>query len=154
MAAVRRDTPRPGGAHTCGPGCPGRGEARSDIQAREGYRHHREQLETQLARMMAARKVYSVAVRPRWWWLCAEEAAPYRADPHRYEDPGDFTASTVPIEAWMRESIRARQVEATGRVRFLARQGLLQPWEELRIHSGGGVRARALAQELERRDRR
>ena len=48
----------------------------------------------------------------------------------------------------MKESLQRRQVEATGRLRFLARHGLLEPWEERHLLSRGGVRARALTEEL------
>jgi hypothetical protein len=104
--------------------------------------------------MLAGRKRYAVAYRPRWWWLCSAEAEPYRTNPAEFEEPGDFTTSTVELEAWARASINRRQVEDVGRLRYLARQGLLERWEEQHILGRGGVRARALTEELARKGRR
>jgi hypothetical protein len=151
MAAVRRDAYTAGLGHTCGPGCPGRGEAVNDQQAATAYAHHQAALEEGLLRMLASRKTYAAAYRPRWWWLCAVDAEPYRVNPGEFEDPRDFTTSAVQLERWMRESMNRRQVEATGRLRFLARAGLLQRWEELRILTRGGIRAKALTEELARK---
>jgi hypothetical protein len=138
-------------SHTCVPGCPGQGEAATDPQARVSYEFHQEELEAQLARMLASRRLYSASFRPRWWWVCAPKAAEYRADPAAFEDPVDFTVSSVPMELWIKKSLNRRQIEATGRLRFLARQGLLQPWEEQLLLSRGGVGAQAVKDELAKR---
>jgi hypothetical protein len=151
MVAVRRDAFTLGPPHVCGRGCPGKGEAFSDTQAKEAYQHHREELEQGLGRMLAARRVWATSFRPRWWWLLAPDAEPYRADSGEFEDPGDFATSTVELEGWVRESIRRRQIEEVGRLRFLARHGLLEPWEEEQVLSRGGIRAKALKQELTRK---
>jgi hypothetical protein len=151
MAATRRDALAYGAPHLCGPGCPGKGEARTDQQASESYEQHGPELEAQLARMLAARKVYAARFRPRWWWLVSPDAEPYRANPAAFEDPRDFTTSSVELEPWIVESIHCRQVEETGRLRFLARHGLLEPWEEQLLLSRGGVAAQAVAEELPRR---
>jgi hypothetical protein len=152
--AARKDAPTYRPLHLCGPGCPGRGEAMNDQQARTGYEHHRPELEAQLARMLAGRKVYAARFRPRWWWLLSLDAEPYRADPASFEDPRDFTTSSVELEPGIAESIHRRQVEETGRLRFLARQGFLEPWEEQLLLSRGGVAARAVKEELARRGSR
>ena len=80
MVATRRDAYTAGPAHTCGQGCPGRGEAFNDDQAREAYQYHREELEQVLGRMLDGHKVYAVEYRPRWWWVCDPAAEPYRLD--------------------------------------------------------------------------
>jgi hypothetical protein len=151
MAATRRDALTHGAPHLCAPGCPRKGEARTDDQAREAYEHHREELQALLVRMLAGRKVYAARFRPRWWWLLAPEAEPYRTNPAAFEDPRDFTTSSVELEPWIAESIHRRQVEETGRLRFLARHGLLELWEEQLLLSRGGVAARAVAEELPKR---
>jgi hypothetical protein len=155
MPAKRRDAYIAGPAHVCHQGCPSKGEAFNDDQAREAYEHHRPELEGVLVRMLAGRKRYAVAWRPRWWWLCAEDAEPYRANPGEYEDPGDLPApSVVQLELGVRESIDNRTVEQVGRLRFLARHDLPEPWEIAAILSRGGTTARALKEELARKGRR
>jgi hypothetical protein len=147
--ATRKDatTGRP---HQCRQGCPGKGEALTDDQASEAYAHHRAELEAVVQRMLAGHKGYAARFRPRWWWLFHDEAADYRADPSAFEDARDFTASDVPMEPWITESIHRREVEKMGKLRFLARAGLLEDWEIQHTLSGGGLGARVLKEELAR----
>jgi hypothetical protein len=153
MAATRRDAATAtGGPHQCGPGCPGRGSPFNDAQLQAAYRHHRPELEAQLARMLAARKPYAACYRPEWWWAFSAEAQPYRDNPTQFEQPTDHTPRSPGIEPWIAAYITRRQVAAAGKVRFLARRGLLEPWEAEHIISLGGskydVLARALREEL------
>jgi hypothetical protein len=129
-------------------------DANTDDQARDAYAHHQATLEAVLLGMLAGRKRYAVAYRPRWWWLCSPDAESYRANPAEFEDPRDINPTTVALEPGVRDSLHRRQVELVGRVHYLARQGLLERWEELHIVTRGGVRARALTEELARRERR
>jgi hypothetical protein len=154
MVAERRDTWTTDLPHDCHAGCPKRGEASTDDQARDSFAHHPVELEATLAQMLAGRKSYAARFRPHWWWLCSPDAQLYRDNPSAFEDPRDTTPSSVKLEPWVKESIDRRRVEEVGRVRFLTRQGLLEQWEEQVILGRGGVHAKAVKEELARRTSR
>jgi hypothetical protein len=139
--------------HECGPGCPGFGVPFSAEQVEESYRHHRRELEAQLARSIPTGRLRGW--RPAWWWTFAEEAAAYRARPHRFERQTDYTVNseTVP-EAWMRDGIERRRIEKLGRLRYLARSELLSDSEVRRILAAGDDDARVVREELAARKAR
>jgi hypothetical protein len=155
MVAVRRDAVRVDRAHVCHSGCPGRMDANSDDEARDAWTHHQVELEVGLVSMLAGRKSYAAAFRPRWWWLCSEQAAPYRADPSEFEPPSDVAGESDPeMPPWAAATLRRRKGRKLGQLRYLARQGLLERWEELAILVRGGPRAKVLREELDERERR
>jgi hypothetical protein len=148
--------------HVHGRGCPGKGVALTDAQFEESYRYHREQFEAQLVHQLAARKRYNAGRRPGWWWRFSDQAAAYRANPEGFENVLDYSVSSVTVpEAWMRAGIARRRIKQLGQLRYLARQGLLQPWEAEHIIQRGeseagkatlfGVEARVVREALARK---
>ena len=127
----------------CGPGCPGRGSALTAEQLQSAYLQHQAELEAQLDHQLAARKRYNAGRRPDWWWRFHEDATAWRSDPSRFQQPTDTRPHPVNVEqpTWMAESFTRRDVENLGKLRFLARLGLLVDWEVQHILTRGASTA-------------
>ena len=92
--------------------------------------------------MLAARKVYAAAYRPRWWWLLSPDAEAYRADPVavRSGRPTPDPARSTRGRRGCRQTSPAAAVERLGPGCGSWRpRDSLEPWEELAILARGGV---------------